>query len=104
MLTTTTITINFLKFQKSSKSSSVDKTNFKTNFNSFAIKFAKDIKYFDSIYENSNNILIVDANRYVFYRNVFVFVNQLKTIAKEFVKEYRIKKLVSNYLRNNSLI
>lgn len=96
--------INSSKSQKSLKSSSVDKTNFEINFDFLAIKFVKDIEYFDSIYENLNNVSSVNVNCYVFYQNVFIFVNRLKNIAKEFIEEHCVKKLVFNYLRNNSLI
>lgn len=68
------------------------------------IKFAKDIEYFDSIYENSSNFFIVNVERHIFYRNSYVFVDRLKDLTKEFIEEQRIRKLVSNCLRDESLI
>jgi len=68
------------------------------------IKFAKDIEYFDSIYENVNNFSIINAKRYVFYRDLYVFVDCLKNLARKFVKEQRIRELVSSCLRSESLI
>ncbi len=97
---TTNITINSLKLQKSLKSIDINKTN--SNF--LAIKFAKNIKYFNSIYKNSNNISIINVDCYIFYQNVFIFVNRLKNIAKMFVEKYCVKKLVSKYLYNSNLI
>lgn len=51
------------------------------------IKFAKDIEYFDSIYENFNNFSIINVERHIFYYNLYVFVDRLKNLTKEFVEE-----------------
>lgn len=63
LATTIDITVDFLELQESSKSININKTNF--NFS--IIKFAKDIEYFNSIYNNSNNTLVVNINCYIFY-------------------------------------
>ena len=73
---------------------------------SLIIKSAKDVRYFDSSYENNSNFtaFIVNVERHVFYRDVYVFVDRLKDLVKEFIDEQRIKKLVSDCFRDSSLI
>lgn len=44
------------------------------------IKFVKDIEYFDSIHKDVNNFLIVNVERYIFYCDLYVFVNRLKNL------------------------
>ena len=44
---------------------------------------SKYIDYFDSSFEKDKNSksFVVNANRHVFYRNVFVFTNRLRDLA-----------------------
>lgn len=100
MFIATNITIDSQNSQRFSRFANIDRTN----FDSLAIKFVENIEYFDLIYKNSNNTSIVNIDRYIFYRDIVVFVNRLKNIAKEFVEKYRVKKFVLDYLRDNSLI
>lgn len=44
------------------------------------IKFVKDIEYFDSTHKDVNNFLIVNVERYIFYCDLYVFVNRLKNL------------------------
>jgi len=76
-----------LDLLNSIKVNNINDTKEKENL---VIKFAKNIEYFDFIYENFNNFSIVNVERYVFYRNSYVFVDRLKNLTREFVKEQRI--------------
>ena len=68
------------------------------------IKFFKNVDYFDSNYENSNNInvFIVNVERYSFYRDVFVFIDRFKNFAIDFI-EFKIKKYVVKCLKKKVL-
>ena len=64
------------------------------------IKFFENVDYFDSNYENLNNInvFIVNVERHNFYRDVFVFIDRLKNFAIDFI-EFKIKKYVVECLK-----
>jgi len=51
------------------------------------IKFVKDIEYFNSTHKDVNDFLIVNVERYIFYCDLYVFVNHLKNLTREFVKK-----------------
>lgn len=68
------------------------------------IKFAKDINYFDSIYKNFDNLIIVNIRRYVFYCNLYMLVDRLKNLTREFVKKQKIREIVFDCLRRENLI
>jgi len=86
----------------STKSNSINKIE-ETQKN-LIIKFAKDIKYFNSIYKNFDNFLIVNIRRYVFYCNLYMFVDRLKNLTREFVKKQQIREIVFDCLRKENLI
>ena len=64
------------------------------------IRSAKNVEFFDSDYKNVNNLIIVNADRHIFYKDVYVFENRLKDLAKNFTKKQRMRKLVSKCLRD----
>lgn len=70
------------------------------------IKSTKNIDYFDFAYENLiyTNVSIINVERHVFYRDVYVFIDRLKNLAKDFVDEQKVKKLILDCLRDASLI
>jgi hypothetical protein len=84
------------------KSNNINET--KETRENLVIKFAKDIKYFDFIYENFDNFSIVNVERHVFYCDLYIFVDCLKNLTREFVKKQRIREFVSSCLREKSLI
>lgn len=103
--------INVAADQKSSKSSklldlfNVDEVNNNNNDNnkSFSIvRSTKNIDYFDFEYVNSSNInsFVVTVERYTFYRNVFIFIDRLKHLTKNFVNEIYLRELLLNTLRD----
>ena len=77
-----------------------------TNDCSAIIKSVENIDYFDLNYNDDFNSTasIVNVERHVFYRDVYVFVNKLKNLAKDFTSESKIKKFVLDCLRESSLI
>ena len=42
----------------------------------------KDVNYFDSKYFENFNVFIVNVEKHVYYRDVFVFINKLKDVIK----------------------
>ena len=64
------------------------------------IKSTKDINYFDFIYENDKNNIIVNVDRHIYYRDVFVFIDRFKNLEKNSLKT-RIKKFVASCLRDD---
>lgn len=68
------------------------------------IKSIENVDFFDFAYKNTNNRFIVNVNRYIFYRDIYVFVNRLKDFVKNFTNKQKIKNLILEYLRNTSLI
>ena len=49
------------------------------------VRTIDDIEYFDFIYENEKNNSIVNVSRYIYYRDIFIFVDKLKNLKKSFV-------------------
>ena len=72
------------------------------NIHRFAsiIHFAKNVKFFNFDYENVNNSVIVNADRHVFYKNVYIFNDKLKNLTKNFIDEQRMRKLILKCFRN----
>ena len=68
------------------------------------IKFVKKVKFFDFIYENLNNFSIINVNRYIFYRNVFIFIDYLKNLIKKNIEEIKIKKFILDCFKDINLI
>ena len=67
------------------------------------IHFVKNVEFFDFDYENVNNSAIVNVDRHVFYKNVYIFDDRLKNLAKDFIDEQRMQKLILKYFRNEIL-
>ena len=61
----------------------------------FTVKSSKNIDYFDSnlknLFDKNFEMMIVD--RYIYYRDVFFFIDKLKNLKKNFF-DSRIKKYV----------
>ena len=75
--------------------------------NSFRyFKKIKDINYFNFDYKNINNAFIVTFDKYVFYRNIYVFVNRLKNLIKSIMSNVVncIRELISFYFCNEIFI
>ena len=66
---------------------------------------SKDIGFFDSKYEKSAHIddSIVNADRYVFYRDVYVFIDRLKNMTSLREKN-KLRIVISQCLRGTALI
>ena len=67
---------------------------------------AENIEFFDFIYDdfNDGNLVIVNADKHVFYRDVYVFCDRLRNLVKDFIDEQKMKKLIFDCLRGDSLI
>ena len=68
------------------------------------IDSSEDIDYFDSKYNDSfeKNVIIVIFDRHIFYRDVFIFIDRLKNLKKNFF-DSRIKKYVVECIKNDAL-
>ena len=67
------------------------------------IRFVENVEFFDFDYVDVNNFVIVNVDRHVFYKNVYVFENRLKNLTKSFINEQRMRKLISRCLRDKIL-
>ena len=67
------------------------------------IRSVENIGYFDSILKNAENRSVINVDRYIFYRNVYVFETRLKNLIKKPFDD-KIRKLISFCLRNSVLI
>ena len=81
----------------------IDEIAFDNEQRFVVIRTIDDIEYFDSTYENEKNNSIVNVDRYIYYRDVFIFVDRLKNLKKNFV-DARVRELVVFCLRNETLI
>ena len=81
----------------------IDEIAFDNEQRFVVIRTINDIEYFDSTYENEKNNSIVNVDRYIYYRDVFIFVDRLKNLKKNFV-DARVRELVVFCLRNETLI
>ena len=57
------------------------------------IRLIKNIDYFDSIIKNVENRFVINVNRYIFYRNVYVFETRLKKFVKKSFDD-KIRELI----------
>ena len=64
------------------------------------------MKFFDFVYENfnNNNFLIININQYIFYRNIFIFINRFRNLIKKNIEKIKIKKFIFDYFKNINLI
>lgn len=92
--------LNFLDFSSQNNLINIVKKKFRQ------FKLTKDINYFDSKYNdfNNTNILIINVDYYIFYRNIFVFMNCLKNLARLFNCVIRVQEFIFFCLRKNALI
>ena len=65
------------------------------------------MKYFDSKYQSeqeieiSTNDSIVNAGKYVYYRNVYIFIDKLKNVTNQHLD---IKLIIILYFRDSALM
>ena len=59
-----------------------DNDDFEIYCSALIICFAKNVKFFDFDYEDINNSVIVNVDRHVFYKNVYIFDDRLKNLTK----------------------
>ena len=88
----------FLNFSNSSKFvniidiDNIDEITINDNEQRFVvIRTINDIEYFDSTYENEKNNSIVNVDQYIYYRNVFIFVDRLKNLKKKICRRARAR-------------
>ena len=68
------------------------------------MKNSKNIDFFDSRRENDKNKnVIVNVDRHIYYKNVFVFIDKLKNLKKNFF-DHRVRELIVECLRDDALI
>ena len=67
------------------------------------IKSIENIEYFNFIFENDKNDVIVNFDRHVYYRDVFVFVDKLKNLKKD-SSNNRICEFVISCLRDDVFV
>ena len=61
----------------------------------------EEVKFFDSKHQQEQEIdSVVNADKHVFYRNIYIFVNRLKDLAVS----YNVKRVITAYLRGSALI
>ena len=67
------------------------------------INISKYVEYFYSNYININNFLneisIVTIDKYIYYKDVYVFIDQLKNFVDDNIDEQRIKKIFLDCLK-----
>ena len=67
------------------------------------LKDSKNIDFFDSRRENDKNKdAIVNVDRHIYYKNVFVFIDKLKNLKKN-SSDHRIRELIVECLRDDAL-
>ena len=67
------------------------------------LKNSKNIDFFDSRRENDKNKnVIVNVDRHIYYKNVFVFIDKLKNLKKNSF-DHRVRELVVECLRDDAL-
>ena len=68
------------------------------------LKSSENIDFFDSRRENDKNKdVIVNVDRHIYYKNVFVFTDKLKDLKKSFF-DHKIRELIVECLRDDALI
>ena len=70
--------------------------NFDNQQSASTIHSVENIKFFDFIYDdfNDGNFVIINVDKHVFYRNVYVFCDRLKNLAKDFINKQKMKKMI----------
>ena len=68
------------------------------------LKSSENIDFFDSRRENDKNKnVIVNVDRHIYYKNVFVFIDKLKNLKKSSF-DHRMRELIVECLRDDALI
>ena len=68
------------------------------------LKNSKNIDYFDSRRSNDKNTkIIVNIDRHVYYKNVFVFIDRFKNLEKNSF-DHRVRELIVECMRDDALI
>ena len=68
------------------------------------LKIFENIDYFDSRRENEKNTkIIVNVDRHVYYKNVFVFIDRLKNFEKKSF-DHRVREFIVECLREDVII
>ena len=68
------------------------------------LKNSKNIDFFDSRRENDKNKkIIVNVDRHIYYKNVFVFIDRLKNLKKNSF-DHRMREFIVEYLRDDAFI
>ena len=68
------------------------------------MKDSKNIDFFDSRRENDKNRnVIVNVDRHIYYKNIFVFIDRFKNLKKN-SSDYRIREFIVECLRDDALI
>ena len=68
------------------------------------LKNLENIDFFDSRRENDKNRdVIVNVDRHIYYKNVFVFIDRLKDLKKKFF-DHKVRELIVECLRDDALI
>ena len=89
-----------------------DETSFDDNFSTddnndenrnFQDWKSDEISFFDFEYEDVNNVSIINADKHVFYRDVYVFINKLKNVVF-FRDENKLRIMIFQCLRKSVLI
>ena len=79
-------------YKKTQNSSNFEKQIDNNDENRFiVIESSKNVDYFDFLYvdfnDSTNTTFIVNVDRHVFYRDVYVFINRLKNFVNKFIDE-----------------
>ena len=64
---------------------------------------AEDLGYFDPDYESERNEAIVSVGRHIYYRDMFVWIDHLKDLAKNHSEE-EVRPMITQALRGGALI
>ena len=90
----------FSRFQKSFENPDLSRNNIIDNKYDSIFKI-NDINFFDLIFKKEKSI--INSRKYIFYKNVYIFVNRLK----DFIiikNNNKIREILLIYLRNKIFI
>ncbi|KAG6989824.1 hypothetical protein G7Y79_00063g093750 [Physcia stellaris] len=75
-----------------------------TSYEKSILKNSKDIDYFDFRRLNDKNTkVIVNIDRHIYYKNVFVFTDRLKDFEKNLF-DHRVRELIVERMRDDAFI
>ena len=64
---------------------------------------AEDLDYFDFDYENEHNEFIISVGRYIYYRDIFVWIDHFKDLVKNHSEE-ELRSIITQIFRDSALI